>query len=558
MKDGNKSEPHGEVGVGLITTRLTLEAPIQKNKSSFIVSARRTYPDLLFSLFKGPEGVLKSNFYDINAKVNFDLNSKNKLYLSTYLGKDNLYQRDNKAGDLYRNIGFNWGNKTGTLRWNHVFSPKIFSNLSLIYSKFNYQFKVEKGGEGRYFASELDEKSIKYDIEFIPNTKHDIRIGLNASLLNFIPNLVISKENGARAFTKEIERVDATDAAIYIEDIYKISKRLSMNYGLRFAYFKPKNTTAYNFIEPRLAVNYNFIKDWSVKGGYSIMNQPIQLISNSGLGLSIDVWLPSSGSLPPQHSQQFTLGLAHDLSKEVSIEIEAYHKTINNILTFREGAAILSTVALFRDRDFTNSKVEWKNIATSGDGNSKGIELFVHKNAGRLTGWTSYTLSKTVYQFNALNEGKAFFPNQDRRHQLSMVGVYKQSKRLKFSGNFVLSTGSPITLPQLTYEKFDLNPFNNQFTESNYNVVDYGQQRNSYRSPSYNRLDLSTQFIKPKKHGVRTWELGFYNILGRKNVFAYQIDINGKTSPDGFLRTKKIDEVSFLLFIPSISYYFKF
>lgn len=559
MKEGNKNSTHGEIGVGLITNRITLEAPIKKNKSSFIISARRTYPDLLFSLFKNSNGgALKSNFYDVNAKANFDLNKNNRLFLSTYIGQDNLFERINKSGDSFRNVGFSWGNRTGTLRWNHIFTPKTFSNLSLIYSKFDYTLENTFGTSSQLFSSKLNEVGVKYDIEYLPNTKHNFRFGINISQLNFIPSLSISKENGNRVNNKEIEQIKALDGAIYIEDVYHPTSKLSFNYGIRGAFFTPSQKV-YTFLEPRLAINYNFKENWALKGGFSIMNQPIQLLTNNGLGLSIDIWVPSSAKIPPQNSQQFTLGLVHDFSKKLSIELEVYTKKMKNILAFREGASILSTVSLFRDRDFTTSKISWENISTFGNGSSNGVELFIHKNAGRFTGWISYTLAKTTYQFKDLNAGKVFFPIHDRRHQLSTVGVFKRSEKLKFSGNFVLSTGNPVTLPQLTYETFDIDPFKNDLSNSYTNVIDYGNQRNQYRTPIYNRLDLSVQFLKNKKHGIRTWELGFYNILGRKNVFAYDVEINGKiSSTNTFIRTKTINEVSFLLFIPSISYYFKF
>ncbi len=559
MKDGNKSEAHGEIGIGLISNRLTLETPIKKNKSSFIISARRTYPDLLFSLFKNADGgVLKSNFYDVNTKANFDINAKNRLFFSTYLGKDNLFNRVNKSGDEYRNVGFSWGNQTGTIRWNHVFTPKIFSNLSLIYSKFSYKVENTFGTSSQTFSSQLQEQGIKYGIEYFPNTKHNIRFGLNLSQLNFIPNLAISKEKGSRINNKEIEQIKALDGAIYIEDIYRPIQKLLFNYGLRFALFAPSQKT-YSFIEPRLALNYNFKENWSLKGGYSIMNQAIQLLTNNGLGLSIDIWVPSSVKIPPQHSQQITFGLVHDFSKELSIEVEVYKKEMNNILAFKEGASIFSSVSLFRDRDFISSKILWEDVSTYGNGKSKGIEFFLHKNSGKLTGWTSYTLAKTLYQFEALNGGRSFAPSHDRRHQLSIVGLYERSKRVKFTGNFVLSSGNPVTLPQLTYESFKINPFTNELVNSSYNVIDYGLQRNQYRTPLYNRLDLSVQLLKKKKLGVRTWELGFYNILGHKNTFAYEIDINGKFDANNeFIRTKKINQITLLIFIPSVSYYFKF
>lgn len=559
MKDGNKNSTHGEVGIGLITNRLTIESPLKKDKSSFIVSARRTYPDLLLSLAKSNDGsVLKTNFYDANVKFNFDINSKNRLFISSYFGKDNFFQRINKKGDEYRNTGFSWGNQTGTVRWNHIFNPKVFSNLSLIYSNFDYTLENSVGVSSQLFSSKLKELGIKYDIEFLPNVKHDIRLGVNLSNLNFTPNLRAFYNEKVLSQPIEIEQIFATDAAIYLEDINKINEKLTINYGIRAALFSPRSKV-YTFIEPRLALNYNFKENWSFKGGYSIMNQPVQLLTNNGLGLSIDVWVPSSAKLPPQNSQQFNFGIVRDLSSKISVEVEFYSKKMKNILSFKEGASILSTVGIFQNNDFSSPKILWEDISTSGSGNSDGLELFVNKKSGKLTGWTSYTLSKTVYNFSELNQGKDFSPIHDRRHQLSIVGAYIQSKKIKFNGTFIISSGNPTSLPQLSYETFKVNPFNNELNTSIYGVVDYGTQRNQYRTPVYSRLDLSTQFLKNKKRGIRTWELGFYNVLGRRNVFAYELDVNGEFNENGeFIRTKKIQQISFLLFIPSISYYFKF
>jgi hypothetical protein len=316
---------------------------------------------------------------------------------------------------------------------------------------------------------------------------------------------------------------------------------------------------SYIFVEPRLTFNYNFIENWSLKGGFSIMNQPIQLLTNSGLGLSVDVWVPSTAKMPPQNSRQFTMGFTRDFAdKNFSIEVEVYAKKMKNILTFKEGASILSMVSLFRDRDFAASRILWNDVSTAGTGNSTGLELFMHKPTGKLTGWASYMLSRTVYQFDQINSGRSFYPFQDRRHQFSLVGSYQHSKKMKFSANYVFRSGNPVTMPKLAYDGFMVNPFTNELV-SNLDVIDYGKQRNDSRTPVYNRLDLSIQLIRQKKRGKRTWEFGLYNILGSKNVFMYEADINGRFDQNKeFIVTKALNEVSLLLFVPSISYSFKF
>jgi hypothetical protein len=558
MKEGDKQSLHGELGVGLISSRLTLEGPIKKQKSSFIISARRSYPDLLLSLARNASGsVIKSNFYDLNAKANFELNKNNRLYFSTYLGQDNLFQRVSKKAEEYRNMGFSWGNKTATLRWSRVISPKLFSNLTLIHSNFKYVLENTVGLSSQQYSSTLHESGIKYDFEFLPNSKHDIRFGINLSGLKFQPNATtFSHESVVK--NKNIENINAFDATIYIEDIYSPFQNLILNYGLRVAQFTPSGKS-YTFVEPRLASTYSFAEQWALKGGFSVMNQPVQLLTNNGLGLSVDIWVPSTTNMPPQNSRQFTFGITRDLSeKGISIELEVYKKKMKNILAFREGASILSLIELFRDRDFTSGGIRWNDVSTSGTGESQGAEVFIHKRTGKLTGWTSYTLSKTIYQFDQLNAGKAFYPIHDRRHQLSVAGTYKKNERVKFAGNFVFSTGNPITLPQLTYSHHQMNPFTG-LPAPDATIVDYGNQKNDSRAPVYHRLDLSVQLGKQKKRGKRTWEFGIYNILGTRNVFAYEIDTNGRFDEDGqYIRTKQLNTISVMLFIPSIAYSFKF
>jgi hypothetical protein len=557
MKEGNKQGVHGELGVGLISSRLTLEGPIKKEKSSFIISARRSYPDLLLSLAKNASGaVLKTNFYDLNAKANFEVNPNNRIYFSTYLGKDNMFQRVNKKADAYRNMGFSWGNKTGTLRWSRIISPRLFANLTLIYSNFKYSLENATGLSSQQYSSTLNESGIKYDFELLPNSKHAIRFGLNVSRLNFRPNVSTFSED-SEVKSRNIEKINALDAAIYIEDVYTPVQNLVLNYGLRIARFTPSGQS-YTFVEPRLAATYNFAENWALKTGYSVMNQPVQLLTNNGLGLSVDIWVPSTANMPPQNSRQLTFGVTHDLNDKISIELEVYKKKMNNILAFKEGASVLSMIELFRDRDFTSRDIRWNDVSTSGSGNAHGLELFIHKRSGKLTGWTGYTWSKTVYQFEKLNDGKAFYPTHDRRHQLSLVGAYKKSDRVKFAGNFVFSTGNPVTQPRLSYSSLSPDPITG-LPELNETIIDYGNQRNNSRTPVYHRLDLSVQWSKQKKRGKRTWEFGIYNILGTKNVFAYEIDINGRRdSNDQYIRIKQLNTISLMLFIPSIAYSFKF
>jgi outer membrane receptor for ferrienterochelin and colicin len=558
MKDGSKNGTHGEFGLGLITSRLTLETPIKKDKSSFIISARRTYPDLLLGLIKNPDGsVIKSNFYDINSKINFDLNSNNSFFLSFYSGDDNFFQGDRESGDGKVQYRFGWGNNTGTFRWNHVINQKFFSNLSIIGSKFNYSLNNNIGTYSQGFSSNLKELGLKNDWDFFGYEYHHIRFGFNYSRLHFSPNLTTLEDNGNR-ISQSLEKIIADDLAIYAEDISEISNKLSVNYGLRLALFEPLNSKLYSFLEPRIALNYSFARNWSMKGAFSKMNQPIQLISNTGLGLSIDAWVPSTNKLPPQNSKQITIGISHDLNKKMSFEIETFYKEMKNIIAFKDGKSLFSTIEIFRDRDFGNKQIIWQEITTKGDGSSKGIEFFLKKPKGKLTGWASYTISKVTNVFEELNNGKPFFPVHDRRHQVSFVANYVINNKITLSSNYVLGSGTPINLPESSYQHFSKNPFTNNPEYSFKEVIEYNNQRNNSRSKYYQGIDLSVQFAKQRKYYKRTWEIGFYNITGQKNIFGYSAETNGLLENEKFYKTKSIKEYSVLLFFPSISNYIKF
>jgi outer membrane receptor for ferrienterochelin and colicin len=558
MRDGSKNKTNAEFGIGLITSRLTIETPIIKDKSSFIISARRTYPDLLLGLVKNRDGsIIKGNFYDINSKINLDLDPNNSFFLSFYSGDDNFFQGDREMGEGKTQFRFGWGNNTATLRWNHIINQKFFSNLSVIGSEFKYALKNNIGTFSQGFSSSLKEFGIKNDWEFYGFLNNQIRFGFNYSKLHFTPNLTSLEDNGNR-ISQTIEKIRADDLAIYAENIFQISNKLSANYGLRLVLFEPSNSRLYAFLEPRLALNYSFAEKWSVKGAFSKMNQPIQLISNTGLGLSIDAWVPSTNKLPPQNSTQFTIGLAHDLNKNLKFEIEAFYKDLNNILAFKDGQSIFSTVEIFRDSDFGNKQVLWEDITTKGDGSAQGIELFLKKPQGKLTGWASYTLSKVTHKFSELNNGKTYFPLHDRRHQVSLVGSYAINNKITLSSNYVLGSGTPINLPQRSYQHFSKNPFTNSPEYSFDEVIEYDIQRNNSRSKYYQRLDLSIQFTKQRKYYKRTWETGFYNITGQKNIFGYSAETNGLLENEKFYKNKSIKEYSVLIFFPSISYYIKF
>jgi TonB-dependent Receptor Plug Domain len=576
MKEGNKEKLHGEGGGGLISSRLTLEGPLIKNKASFLVSGRRTYLDLLarpLIAAQSDGGTGGYYFYDLNAKVNYDFGRKDKLYLSGYFGKDRFFFRD-KTPTSTDEGGLNWGNATGTLRWNHLFSEKLFSNASLIFS--NYQFQIfaknsvnsttrQSDFELRY-TSGVRDWGFKYDFDFFPNPQHAMRFGFSTTLHRFTPSAVVVRDSDINEFRQDVEAINNVESGLYVEDTWKPNRWLKMNAGLRLSHFTAENQV-YVRPEPRLSVAATLRPSLSVKGSYAIMNQYIHLLSNTGIGLPTDLWVPSTAKLAPQQSRQVALGVAKDFDKKgLALTVEGYYKTMNNIVNYKEGASFLLI-----DGPEGADQVRWDDNITSGRGWSYGAEVLLQKKTGRLSGWIGYTLSWTQWQFPELNFGQTFFPRYDRRHDVSVVGIYELSKRITLSGTWVYGTGNALTLPQSQYvalpnattprTNFNTNQpgFINSAFGSGRGVNDYGP-KNSFRAEPYHRFDLSLQFHKKKRRHERTWELSVYNLYNRRNPFFYNFttrqtfDANGR--PNG--NETVLRRISIFPVVPTLSYNFSF
>lgn len=565
MKDGNKEKIKGEAGIGLISSRLTLEGPLKKNKASFLVSARRTYLDLLIrpfiSGYQDPK--VGYYFYDFNAKLNYVIDYKNKLYLSGYFGKDKFYARESKEeadkGTKTRG-GINWGNATGTLRWNHLINEKLFSNVSLIFTNFLFDINfinkdANNDAQLRYFSG-IRDYSIKADFDYYLNTKHTIKAGLVATYHYFRPDAIVLKDSYQGTdnlnFTSTT-KINAVETAVYAEDDFKISDKWRANGGIRLSNFNVKSKTYFN-PEPRISLRYAIRSDLSLKASYATMNQYIHLLSNSGIGLPSDLWVPSTDKVKPQHSSQVALGIAKDLkwkAADFEISVEGYYKKSKKIIGYKEGASFInvsiSNVGLGEDYKFT-----YEDIVTSGQCDSYGAEFFLQKKTGKFTGWIGYTLSWTWLQFDELNFGKRFPARYDRRHDISLVGTYKLNERITLSAVWVYGTGNAITLPLTSYN-IPVTPYSTDYTGgyNNTTVNDYGD-KNSFRMTPYHRLDLSIQFHRQKKHYERIFELGAYNAYNRHNAFYYYTAYDDKT------KQTKLKQVSLFPIIPSVSWTFKF
>ncbi|SOE22990.1 TonB dependent receptor [Spirosomataceae bacterium TFI 002] len=579
MKDGNKEEFHGEGGIGIISSRLTLEGPIQKGKSSFLVSGRRTYIDVLAKpiikkIARQEDGVdanVGYYFYDLNAKFNHEFSEKDKVYLSGYFGKDVFYA-DIKEVDSGENSGLDWGNATATARWNHLFSSKLFANTSLIFSKFNFgvgSVLSERNTSTNEFEdqfslrydSRIRDIGLKVDFDYFPSNQHAVKFGVNLIRHRFEPSAIAVEGGfGEESIDFEEKPSNSLESAIYVEDVWQPLPKLKINGGLRISGFQAINKYYVN-PEPRLALAYKLNKDLSVKGSYAIMNQYIHLLSNTGIGLPTDLWVPTTSIVKPQQSQQVAIGLARDFENQgLTLTVEGYYKKMDNIVSYKEGATFLS----FNGEGAGSSTFE--DRVTQGQGWSYGGEFMLQKKVGKFSGWVGYTLSWTQWQFDLLNFGEKFYPRYDRRHDLSLVGIYELSKRVSLSATWVYGTGNALTLPLSNYNSArddiirpnDNVQFTNQSQFNFFSVSEYGE-RNSFRAEAFHRLDVAVQIRKQKKHWERTWEFGLYNAYNRRNPFFYITDVQQPTQQNQGQEPKTVlKRVSLFPVIPSVSYSFKF
>ena len=577
MKEGSRDKLHIEGGIGLIASRLVVQSPIGKNhKSSFLISGRRTYIDALARPFidkKNGDGGYY--FYDLNAKINYDFGQKNRLYLSGYFGKDVFFGINKQNDGTQDEFGLNWGNQTATLRWNHLFNERLFVNSSIIFS--NYQFKVyainqqlQSGKTLEFelsYLSDIQDIGFKTDFDFLPNPAHSIKFGLAGTLHQFSPSSIVVKDDAISKYQNNIERIDALETGVYAEDTYKPTDRLKINAGLRLSTF---STPKVNYVnpEPRLAMAYSARNDLAFKASFATMNQYIHLLSNSGASLPTDLWVPSTDKLPAQRSRQFAMGIAKDFTeKNLALTIEGYYKEMDNIVAYKEGASSLlvdGPEVLAEEKEKGKS---WDDQVTSGKGKSYGAEFLLQRKVGKFTGWVGYTLSWTKHQFDDLNFGKEFWAKNDRRHDLSVVGVYHLSPRITLSGTWVYGTGNALTVPTAAFSGNvhtpGISPFGIPGSGSgnySYNYFreypDYGE-RNNFRAEAFHRMDVGVQFHKIMKKGhERTWEFSIYNLYNRKNPYFYSFS-NTYNNRDQST-TRSLTRYSLLGIIPSLSYSFKF
>jgi hypothetical protein len=555
MKDGNKEKFSGEAGIGLISSRLLLEGPIIKNKASFLISGRRTYIGYLVRPLMSEDEKADYYFYDLNAKLNYDFGQKNKIYLSGYFGRDKFYVKssyddEKSSGGLY------WQNKTATFRWNHLFNNHVFSNTSLIYSEYDLNiFDEYKGSHENYsltYKSGIRDFAFKYDIEYHASPLFTLRTGLQSTNHRFLPSAIVEIDDQSEFNFNSKTVYNSLETGLYAENHFNFKGRAQLNAGIRLSHFIAEKKHYFS-PEPRLSFNYLIVEGFSAKVAYAEMNQYIHLLSSTGIGLPTDLWVPSTDRVKPQRSHQISAGLSKELpAYNALITLEGYYKKSTHILGYKPGANFLLIDDPTEAQSFT-----WQDNVTSGEGESYGVELLLHKKTGKTSGWIGYTLSWTQLQFDEINFGKKFWARYDRRHDLSLVIIHELNNRITLSGTWVYGTGSAITLPLGTYPANTNNPFGSTsgFPYMYLNdVSDYGEI-NSFRMKAYHRLDLAIQFHKKLKRHERTWELGFYNAYNRKNPFFYFTESYGSSEGTTY---NKLKQVSIFPIIPSVTYNIKF
>ena len=557
MKDGNKQKYGGEGSIGILSSRLLLEGPILKNKASFIISGRRTYADALMRPFMSLEdGTGGYYFYDLNAKLNYEISDKDKIYLSGYFGRDKFYVKVEE--DQYKdNYKLFWENATSTLRWNHQFTNKLFNNTSLIYSNYQFVVDIEQEYDGDYFhlkyKSGIRDFALKNDLSWMPNPNHYIRTGIALTNHLFTPSAVVVEAN-AQTAEANVQELNSLETALYFEDEWRMHPRFKVNIGLRLSNFNYKEKSYFG-LEPRLLMSYMFTDMFSIKASYAEMNQYIHLLTSTGIGLPTDLWVPATDRIGPQHSRQLALGLAHDFDNpSFTISLEGYYKQMQNIISYKEGSSFL----MIEDPD-QNQEFHYEDAVTVGDGYSYGLEFLLQRKYGKLTGWIGYTLSYTKYQFDELNNGKEFFPRHDRRHDVSVVSIYKLTKNVTLSATWVYGTGDAITLAQSSYTAYTHNPIvssdNTQYEYKyfNYRNANFYGDKNSFRMAAYHRFDIGAQFSKDLKWGGRrTIEVSLYNAYNRYNPFFYY------TAWDGRTQQTVLKQITLFPILPGVAYYLKF
>ena len=556
MKEGNQNKTQIDAGIGLIASRFSIQGPIKKNKASYMISARRTYVDVITQPFISKSSEFYGSgyfFYDLNAKMNYQFSEKDRLYLSGYFGRDK-FNFNNAKRSFKTEIP--WGNSTATLRWNHIFNRKLFANTTLVYNDYQFALAGVKDNFKINLSSGIRDLTAKTDIDFYPSPEHKLKFGLQYTYHTFLPNLVSGNQDSVVFAPNNASEKFANEYAFYLQDDWELSSKLKLNMGLRYSSFQQvgaytyyqrdafgnktdstyfgrgQNVKTYGGLEPRATLRYAFNETESVKGAVTRNLQYIHLVTNAGSTLPTDLWVPSTLRVKPQISWQYAVGYFKNFKEGMfETSVEAYYKTMENQIEYKEG--------------YTPSLKDPEEEFVFGNGWSYGTEFFINKVKGRLTGWIGYTLSWTWRKFPDLNDGIKYPSRYDRRNDLSFVTSYELTKKWKISSVFVYGTGTATSLPERFY-------FVSGVLTQEYSRI------NAYRMNDYHRLDIAATLTpQPKKVRKYTsnWVFSVYNLYSRLNPYFIYFDQEGSAAAGTLQVTAK--QVSLFPIIPTITWNIK-
>ncbi len=565
MKEGNLKKFEGEGSIGAISSKLTLQGPIVSDKTSFLISGRRTYADLIAKPFikranRNNESQVDPTlyFYDFNAKLQHVINDSHRLFLSGYFGQDKFNFKLTED-ELESAGGINWGNKIGALRWNWKLSDRLFANTTLTYSNYdldiNSSFKDVEANRTTEFSSKyisaIEDYAARFDLDFIPNPNNYIKFGGGAINHSYDPGAITLN------FVAEQTNIDtllgttnqkSTEMYAYLQDEITLGK-LKANIGLHFSAFDVDDTF-YTSLQPRIGLRYLVNQDLSFKASYTQMAQYINLLTSESLLLPTDLWVPSTARIKPQTSWQAAAGISATVRENYNLTVEGFYKKMDNVLSFNEGASFLAAL----DGD-------WQSKVSQGVGEAYGAEVLLQKKEGKLTGWVGYTLSWNTRQFDNINFGNKYPFRYDRRHDLSVVLSYDLNDRISFSGNWVYGTGNAVTLPIYDVPTEVYRYGNGQeVVGEDFNSYSGINEKNSFRMSNFHRMDLGVSFHKKKKWGERTWVISVYNAYAHNNPFYISLDTDyefNEVTQQG-VETRTFKEIAILPLIPSVAYNFKF
>lgn len=575
--DGDMKKYHGAFSIGLLTSKINLEGPIVKDKTSFNISARRSYADLIAKPFMPDDEKYSYYFYDVNAKINHKFSDRSRIYLSAYNGKDHF------AGDFDSNTDYrdgtrmNWGNTIISARWNYIFNNRLFSNTTVAYN--NYLFDVnaytnnqhsagnDKPFVNRYssdYRSGINDWSYQIDFDYNPSPTHHIKFGTGYIYHRFRPEVMTSRITDKTGDKVERDttynsiansRIYAHEISVYTEDNMEVNDRLRLNLGLHLSMFHVQKKSYFS-IQPRISARYQLAKDITLKASYTQMSQYVQLLSSMPITMPTDLWVPVTKKIKPMHSHQYSLGGYYTGIRGWEFSIESYYKDMRNVLEYKDGVS------------FFGSSAGWENKVEMGKGRSMGIEFMAQKTIGKTTGWLSYTLSKSDRKFSkgGINNGERFPYKYDRRHNINLALNHRFSDRIDIGASWVFYTGGTSTIPE---EKTSIihphNGSNNGYGNGNgyyydpyytissptINDAAYVEHRNNYRLPASHRLNFGVNFNKKTKHGIRTWNISLYNVYNAMNpAWVYRShNYEGKSI---------IKKFTLLPLIPSFTYTYKF